>query len=65
MLLSTFGILQVKIGAALVHSYKKWKDNLEGSRDQVLFAAELEFPKILVPSLLQNSSNANLECAGK
>ena len=29
-------------------SHKKRKDSLEGSLDRVLFAAELEFPKILV-----------------
>ena len=33
------------------HSRKKRKDSLEGIVDRVLFAAELEFPKILVPSL--------------
>ena len=32
------------------HSHKKRKDSLEGSLDRVLFAAELEFPKILVPT---------------
>ena len=53
VLLSTDEILQVKIGAALV------------SLDRVLFAAELEFPKKLVPRLPQNSSNANVECAEK
>ena len=35
------------------HSQKKRKDCLEGSLDRVLFAAELEFPKILVPRLPQ------------
>ena len=30
-------------------------DSLEGSLDRVLFGAELEFPKILVPRLPQNS----------
>ena len=28
-------------------------------------AAELEFPKILVPRLPQHTSNVNIECAGK
>ena len=46
------------------NSHKKWKDSLEGSLDRVLFAAELEFPKILVPRLPQNSSNVSIECAG-
>ena len=43
------------------HSQKKRKDSLDGA----LFAAELEFPKILVPRLPQNLSNVNNECAGK
>ena len=50
---------------SLYHSHKKRKDSLEGSQDRVLLAAELHFPKILVPRLPQNSSNINLECAGK
>ena len=41
------------------------KDNLEGSLDQVLLAAELEFPKIIVPRLPQHTSDVNTECAGK
>ena len=47
------------------HSHKKRRDSLEGSLDWVLFAAELEFAKILVPRLPQNSSNVNIESAGK
>ena len=47
------------------HSHKKLKNSLEGSLDRVLFAAELEFPKILVPRLPQNTSNVNIECAEK
>ena len=43
------------------HSHKKRK----GSLDPVLFAAELELPKILVPRLPQNTSNVNIECEGK
>ena len=43
------------------HSHKKRKDSL----DRVLFAAELEFPKILVPRLPQHTSDVNIECAGK
>ena len=35
------------------------------SLDRVLFAAKLEFRKILVLRLPQNSSNVNNECAGK
>ena len=47
------------------HSHKKRKDSQEGRLDRVLFAAELEFSKLLVPRLPQNSSNVNIECAGK
>ena len=42
---------------AINHSDKKQKDSPEGSLVLVLFAAELEFPKILVPTLPQNTSN--------
>ena len=31
----------------------------------VLFAAELGFLKILVPTLPEHTSNVNIECAGK
>ena len=37
-------------------NHKKRKDSLEGSLDWVLFVAELEFPKILVPRLTQATS---------
>ena len=47
------------------HSHKKRKDSLEGSLGRVLFAAELEFPKILVQRLPQHISNVNIETAGK
>ena len=47
------------------HSHTKQKDSLEGSLDRVLLAAGLEFSKILVPRLPQNSSNVNIECARK
>ena len=47
------------------HSHKKRTDSLEGSLDQVLFAADLEFSKILVPKLPQHISNVNIECARK
>ena len=49
----------------LLHSHKKQKDSLEGSLDRVLFATELEFPKILVLRLPQHTSDVNTECAGK
>ena len=37
----------------------------EGSLDRALFAAELEFLKIIVPRLHHHTSNVNIECAGK
>ena len=36
-----------------------------GSLDRVLFAAELEFLKIVVPRTSHHTSNVNIECAGK
>ena len=47
------------------HSHKKQKDSLDSSLVRVLFAAELEFPKILVPRLTQNTSNVNIESIEK
>ena len=47
------------------NSHKKQKVSLEGGLDRVLFGAELEFPKILVPRLSQHTSYVNIECAGK
>ena len=47
------------------YSHKNRKDCLEGSLEGVLFAAELEFPEIPVPRLPQNTSNVNIERAGK
>ena len=38
-------------------SHKKRKDSLEGRLDRVLYAAELEFRKILVPRLPQHTLN--------
>ena len=49
----------------LKHSHKKGKDSLEGSLDWVLFAAELEFLKTLVPRLPKYASNVNTECVKK
>ena len=43
------------------HSNKKWKNSLQGSLDQVLFAGEVELPKIIVPRLAQHTPNANTE----
>ena len=47
------------------YSHKKRKDSLEGSLDRELFAAGLEFPKVLVSRNPQNSSNVNIENPGK
>ena len=47
------------------HIQKKRKDSLEGSLDRVLFAAKLEFSKILLPRLPQHTSDVNTEYAGK
>ena len=47
------------------HSHKKQEDILEGSLDQVLIPAELDFSKILIPRLFQHTSNVNIECARK
>ena len=47
------------------HSHKKRKDSLDRSLDWVLFATEPEFIKILVPRLPKNTSDINVECAGK
>ena len=54
-----------KIMLKFSDSHEKRKDSMERSLDWVLFSAELEFPKILVPRLPQNTSDGNIECAGK
>ena len=46
-------------------SHQNQKDNLEGSLVLVLFVAELDFPKTLVPRLPQDTSNVNIESSGK
>ena len=48
-----------------IHSHKIRKDILGGGLDRVLFTAEPEFSKILVPRLLQHTSDVNTEYAGK
>ena len=58
-LLKTF--LTVDLHIVKKHSHKKRK----GSLNRVLFEAQLEFRKILVPRLPQNSSNVNIESVGK
>ena len=57
-------ILKNLVSLSAIHSYhshKKRKDSLEGSLDLVLVAAELEFPKILVPRLPQHTSDVKIE----
>ena len=54
----------MKFGQSL-HSHKKRKDSLEGGLDRVFFETELKFPKMLVPRLLQHTSDVNMECARK
>ena len=46
-------------------SHKKQKDSLEGSLDEVLFAAELVLPKVLVTKPPQNTSNVYIKSGGK
>ena len=53
------------LNLAFLRSHKKWKDSLESNLDRILFVAKLKFPKILVPRIPHNSSNVNIECAGK
>ena len=49
----------------MYRSHKKREESLEGGLDRVLFAAELEFLKIMVPKLTQDTTNVNNDCAGK
>ena len=45
------------------HSPKKQKDILKSGVGRVLFATELEFPKILVPRVVpHHTSNVHIEC---
>ena len=53
------------LNLVLWHKHKKRKDSLEGSLERVLFAAKLEFSKILAHRLLQNTRNANTICCEK
>ena len=47
------------------YSHHNQRDNMEGSLLLVLFVAELDFPKILVPRLPHDTSNVNIESSGK
>ena len=53
------------VGSFIIYSHKKPKDILKGSLVWVLLAAEIEFLKILVPSLTQNPWNINAESTRK
>ena len=49
----------------LIQSHKKRRESGKDSLVRVLLPAELEFPKILVPRLSQNTSNVNIEGASE
>ena len=53
--------IQFSIVILYMHSHKKQKNTLKSSLVRVLFAAEIDFPKILVLRLPQNTSNVNIE----
>ena len=58
-------LIQFSIVILYMHSHKKQKNSLKKSLVRVLFAAEIDFPKILVLRLPQNTSNVNIESSGK
>ena len=67
-ILKSFHLILIVIFRLLIHSndsHKKQKYSLEGSLVGVLFAAEHEFPKILVPRQPQNVPNVNIKSARK
>ena len=53
--LSYFSKVEFRRSVNYDHNHKKWKSSLESCLDLVLFANELEFLKILVPRLSQDS----------
>ena len=57
--------LQFSIVFLYIHSHKKKKNSLKSNLVRVLFAAEIDFPKILVLRLPENTSNVNIESSGK
>ena len=63
--LSYFSKAEFRRSVNYDHNHKRWKNSLESYLDLVLFANELEFLKILVPRLSQDSWNVNIECVGK
>ena len=58
-------VVKIKDLSVMYHSHTKRKDSVEGILNRILFAAEPEFPKILVLRLLQNPSDVNIECDRK
>ena len=55
---------RAEISPRFEHNHTERKDSLEGSLVRLLFAAEVEFPKILVTSVPQNVSNVSTESTG-
>ena len=53
------------VGTSWVHSHTKRKDNLKVGLVRVLFAAELDLPKILVPRLPQHTPIENIDSTRK
>ena len=58
-------LIQFSIFILYMHSHKKQKDTLKSSLVRVLFAAAIDFAKILILRLPQNTSNVNIESSGK
>ena len=61
-ILKSFHMILILVFCLLIHSndsHKKHKYRLEGSLVRVLFAADHEFPKILVPRLPKNVPKLN------
>ena len=58
-------LIQFSIVILYMHSHKKQKDTLKSSLVRVLFAAAIDFAKILILRLPQNTSNVNIESSGK
>ena len=57
--------IQFSIVIFYMHSHKKQKNSLKSSLVLVLFAAEIDFSKILVLSLPQYTLNVSIESSGK
>ena len=57
-------LIQFSIVILYMHSHKKQKDTLKSSLVRVLFAAAIDFAKILILMLPQNTSNVTLKVAG-